>query len=287
MRTQRMALLAGALLLTTYGASAAEIDLTTAGTTLQTLTAGYGANGLVGNFTSHPTGTGVYDPFLTVERSASGGNSGNIERGYNTDGVLYLDQQRPTWNTLLRFGQLARVNVNGANYYAFELDANEPSGSDKNLISVDNIRIYTSTTDNTSSVQNNENKLGQLGTLRWAMNDPLVGNGQNYNVNNWIKLDAETSNHLGGNGNGGSGYSDMIVYIPETAFNGVGANDYVWFYNLNGVHYTADADLSAQAGYEEWRAVVGANSVPDGGSTLALLGIGMVGTALLRRKLAK
>ncbi|HZI31453.1 MAG TPA: hypothetical protein VFF11_03875, partial [Candidatus Binatia bacterium] len=46
---------------------------------------------------------------------------------------------------------------------------------------------------------------------------------------------------------------------------------YLWFYNLNGVHYSADGDLAAQAGYEEWRAVVGVG-VPDGGTTLVLLG---------------
>ena len=75
------------------------------------------------------------------------------------------------------------------------------------------------------------------------------------------------------------------MYIPIGAFKDAGADDLVWFYNLNGVHYVADGDLAAEAGYEEWRAVTG---VPDGGNTLALLGSALSVTGLLagRRKMA-
>jgi hypothetical protein len=103
------------------------------------------------------------------------------------------------------------------------------------------------------------------------MNDPLK-NGSLYNVDTWIKLDANLSDQLK-KANGGSGYSDMIIYVPTSAFAGALATDFVWFYNLNGVHYTADADLAAEAGYEEWRAAFGPGvNVPDGGATLILLG---------------
>ena len=73
------------------------------------------------------------------------------------------------------------------------------------------------------------------------------------------------------------------------AFGNAGDNDFVWFYNLNGVHYTADGDLAAQAGFEEWKALVGPNAtVPDGGNTLVLFGtaIAALGVLARRRQLA-
>jgi hypothetical protein len=272
--------------------SADEVDLTTVGVDSPlVVTADVGGNGLVANFHTQPAGTGVFDPFLTIERDASGGNPSGIESGYNTDGhtALYLDQQRPEWNTLLKLSDLAIVDVNGKSYYAFELDANEP-GADKSLISVDNIRIYTSASDNTAAVGNDVSKLEQqspLGTLRWAMNDPLKQGG--YNIANWIKLDANQSD-VDKKSNGGSGISDMILYVPTDAFKDAIENgeDNVWFYNLNGVHYVVDGDLAAQAGYEEWRAVTGPNTVPDGGNTLVLFGTSLaaLGFVANRRKAA-
>ena len=271
-----------------------EIDLTAVGVDqTQTVTATYGGNGLVANFHTQPAGTGVFDPFLTVERDPNAAIPG-IERGYNTDGVLYLDQQRPAWNQLVKLSSLAVIDVNGGKYYGFELDANEPGG-DKSLISVDNVRIYTSSQDNTLAVQSDESNLDSLGKLRWAMNNPLTPQGTdttgagNYNVDNWIKLDANLSD-VDKLSNGGSGISDMILYVPTSAFTDAIANgeDSLWFYNLNGVHYTADGDLAAQAGYEEWRAVTGPNQVPDGGNTLVLFGtaITALGFVAGRRKLA-
>jgi hypothetical protein len=266
------------LSLTALGTQTNEIDLSNnSDFTLKTVQGsyGFGGDGLVGNFSSQPTGTGVFDPFLTIEKSGSGGT----ESGYNTNGVLYLDQQRPAWNTRLSLSSLATVTIGSSSYYGFELDANEP-GNAKGLISIDNVRIYTSSPDNTSLVQSNESNLSSLGTLRWAMNDPL-NHGSNYDVSQWINLDANQNQ-----GNGGSGISDMILYVPTSAFATAGANDYVWFYNLDGVHADADPDLASQAGYEEWRAVVSDGptpQVPDGGSTLALLGLACGGLALATR----
>jgi hypothetical protein len=233
-----------------------------------------------------PTGTGVFKPFLTLDSNGqtSTGNTA-IESAYNTDGApLYLDELRNHWNTLLKVGDLQ--NVNG--YYQFILDANEP-GQGKSLISIDNIRIYTSSDVNTPAlVQNDITKLDNLGDLRWAMNDKLSeGAGvdlNGFNVDTWVKLDSDQNNNDGSNSNGGSGQGDMIVNIPVTAFGNAGAEDYVWFYNLNGVHYTADGDLAAEAGFEEWKARVGPNEVPDGGNTLVLFGTAIAALGVLARR---
>ena len=238
---------------------------------------------------SQPTGTGVFKPFLTLDSNGqtSTGNTA-IESAYNTDGApLYLDELRNHWNTLLKVGDLQEVN----GYYQFILDANEP-GQGKSLISIDNIRIYTSDKDNTANVANDITKLDDLGKLRWAMNDklsegaPVDLNG--FNVETWVKLDSDQNNNDGSKANGGSGQGDMIVNIPVGAFGDALDSDYVWFYNLNGVHYTADGDLAAEAGFEEWKALVGPNSVPDGGNTLVLFGtaIAALGVLAQRRKVA-
>jgi hypothetical protein len=283
------ALAATTAILPLIGAFAGELDLSGAATS-GSLVGDVGGTALFSEFATHPAGTGVFDPFLTIN---SHGND-PIESGYNTDGhtALYLNQQRPEWNTLLRVGDLAQITINNVNYFAFELDSNEPNGfekdgSAKSLISIDNIRIYTSSTDNTGQVQNDQSKLenpSPLGTLRFALNDPLQVGGA-YKIDNWVKLESATDGIADQQGhNGGSGFSDMIVYIPVTDFAGASPTDFVTFYNLNGAHFDADVKgNAAEAGFEEWRAVVGVIPEPN---TVALLSLGLVtlGFAAFRRR---
>jgi hypothetical protein len=276
-------LAAAVIALTALRAEAVEHDLTAAGNQTVNVAGDVGGTAIVADHWSQPTGTGVFNPFLTL-RNADG--KAKIEQAYNADGhnALYMDGHRPHWNTQLRVGDLASIAINNVNYFAFILDSNEP-GADKSLMSIDNIRIYTSATDNTASVQNNLGNLDLLGSLRWAMNDPTKNPDTTYNIDTWIKLDSAQENVSHGNANGGSGQADMVVYVPQAAFAGASSTDYVWFYNLNGVHYTVDYDLAAQAGFEEWSAVVGPqSSVPDGGSTVALLGLALAGLAFVARR---
>lgn len=274
--------------------SAVVFDLSPLGSQELSVAGDVGGTAIFADFFTQPTGTGVFEPFLTLDSNGktSTGNT-NIESAYNTAGTiaLYLDQHRPAWNTLLRVSDLATITRGNTDYFGFILDANEPGG-DKDLISIDNIRIYTSAVDNTALVKSDITKLNLLGDLRWAMNDGLQSGGtpnlDGFNVDTWIKLDASQENVDQGNSNGGSGKGDMVVYIPQAAFgNSRGTQDYVWFYNLNGVHYSADKNLAAQAGFEEWRAIKGPPRVrvPDGGSTLALLGLSVGGFGFLRRHL--
>src|SRR5881628_2890576 len=133
---------AATILLPTYRAAGGEFILDTPGVNTTVTVAGdIGGNATFGDHWEQPTGTGVFKPFLTLDSNGQTSTGiTQIESAYNTDGEpLYLDELRNHWNTLLRVGDLQ--NVNG--YYAFILDANEP-GSDKSLISIDNIRIYTS-----------------------------------------------------------------------------------------------------------------------------------------------
>jgi hypothetical protein len=284
------ALLAAIVILPSSTAFATELDLSGSATS-GFLTGAVGGTAIFSETSTHPAGTGVFDPFLTIN---SQGNS-KTEQGYNTDGhtALYLNQQRPEWNNLLKVSDLAKINIGGTNYYAFELDANEPSGTERDhspkvLLSVDNIRIYTSSTDNTGAVQSDVSKLetpSPLGTLRFALNDPLKS-GSNFNITNWVKMAANTDGIADAQGhNGGSGFSDLIVYIPASDFPNL--DDYLFFYNLNGAHFQADVGGdAAEGGFEEWRAVVGVG-VPDDGATAALLGLGLVGLAGIRARFGR
>lgn len=286
----KVAALAWLAVLLPASAVATAIDLTPAGSQSLLLTGAYGGTAIVADYWSQPTGTGVFQPFLTLDANGQTSTGSNrIEQAYNADGFnqLYLDGHRPNWNTSLRVGDLASINISGTNYFGFILDSNEP-GSDKSTISIDNIRIYTSATDNTSSVGNDISKLDDLGTLRWAMNDPLLNPNSSFNYDNWIKLDSAQEN-IGDGSNGGSGMSDMIIYIPQASFGDAAKTDYLWFYNLNGVHYSADINLASTSGFEEWRAVQGPQvMVPDSGSTLTLLGSALLALGLIahRRKVA-
>jgi hypothetical protein len=70
--------------------------------------------------------------------------------------------------------------------------------------------------------------------------------------------------------------------VPVSAFAGASPTDFVWFYNLNGVHF------AAHAGYEEWSAYTRvATAVPDRGDTLKLLLIAIVGICLSARRLRR
>ena len=81
----------------------------------------------------------------------------------------------------------------------------------------------------------------------------------------------------------GSGLYDLFVYIPTSVFDDAQDTDYLWFYNLNGVHWESDGDLTSESGFEEWRALTG-HSLPDGGMTLMLMGIALVGLRFLHRR---
>ncbi|MBN2508586.1 MAG: VPDSG-CTERM sorting domain-containing protein [Verrucomicrobia bacterium] len=225
----------------------------------------------------HVGGTGNFNPFLSLQEFP-------IERAYNAgNGNLYMDNTRPSWNSQLRVGDLQQVTVGDLDYFLFVLDANEP-GNNKSFISIDNIRIYTSSEDTSLTVQGDEGMLDSLGTLRYAMNDPLRDIDGDYIISDWVNLDSRLDDEPAG-----SGLHDLLVYVPVSNFAGAADTDYLWFYNLNGVHEKADDDLASEAGFEEWRVLMGStpnHETPDTSATAMLLGIALLGLAGLRRRLA-
>ena len=230
---------------------------------------------------THPSGTGVFLPFLSYQHR-------DTEEGINTsqlgNGQGVLDDKRvPQWTHDLLLGDLGTITRNGVSYYAFELDANETgTGNPNRLLSIDDIRIYTSasTPFGSGALLSNDNEThtavlnDTVGTLRYAQN-AVSGT-----TANWVIIDASRRTE---GSTSGSGSSDMLVLVPTALFNGAGANDFVTFYTLNGAHDAAGDDGS-DAGFEEWRALTGPPAVPDGGSTLLLLGSALIPLGLLRAR---
>src|SRR4051812_32392819 len=119
----------------------------------------------------HPTGTGVFDPFLTVQANP-------MEQGYNGSNNNFDTKRVPQWNHEIKLSDLQVTTMNGIQYYGFVVDINEPNGGSKSLISLDGLRLYTSSTIQTNtSTDANGLFNGSLGTLVYD----LGANSVHYN----------------------------------------------------------------------------------------------------------
>jgi len=248
------------------GASAAyafpPIDMTTAGATYTSATDGTIWTQLV----NQPTGTGVYQPFL---RERANG----VESGLNTDNTAQqvYDDVAGIWTHSLTLGQLATVTVGSTTYYSFSVDINEPDGGGQNLLSLDELRIYTAPNGYTSPTSEAD-VLANGGILR-------------YNLDGTIDQDVYMDYDLAA----GSGHDDVQVLIPTSFFAGASASDQFFFFSKFGdtAGMIADADFTSGDGFEEWHALLGTTPPPPSlpePSTVMILGTGLLGLAATRMR---
>jgi hypothetical protein len=265
--------LLAALGLMVLGASAAyafpPIDLTAVGASYT------GADGVVWNqIITVPTGTGYIDPFLRVQKN-------DVEEGFNTDyGSPFdpvgahqppLDDVSSIWTHDLKLSTLAVRNVGGVDYYVFRCDINEPNGGGANLLSLDEMRLYTSAT-------------GGFGTYA-AM---TAGSTLRYDMDAVTDQDVYLDYSL----NSGSGQEDFEVLVPTSKFAGAATTDYLYLYCKFGATGGAlaagygGADFQSGDGFEEWREILGPGSPPGvpEPTTMLLLGGGLLGMLAARRK---
>jgi hypothetical protein len=254
------ALFAGASFLIGSAASQATVvDLTTSDSG--------SLNGALFQVTAiHPTGTGVIDPFLTVHNNET-------EQGYNGTNDNFDTQRVPQWNHEILLSDLKVTTIGGVQYFGFVVDINEPNGGTKSLISLDALKIYTSSTiQNSTSADSSGTFNGSLGTLRYN----LDASGDNY-----VKYDDQQS---------GSGSGDVAIFVPVSLFAGASATDNVYMYQQWGKNF--NAELTTQGGFEETFIAAGAPFTPIP-EVPAFLPLGLVLAAGLgvnhlrqRRKLA-
>ena len=216
LETVRSAILVAAVLGYTGAAQASTIiDLTAGGSG--------GSNGALYEWTDiQGTGSGVIDAFLRIQNNGT-------EQGYNHS----LGHNVP-WDTKpgihthdIQVEDLVVKNITGVDYYEFLLDINESNGHDNELLSLDNIQIYT----RNGPISSPDESFSHLGDLRF---------------NNDTGANGDTTVLLNYNLNPGSGGGDMFLYVPVSLFAGAMPEHYVYFYSLFGNMNNSDA------GFEEW-----------------------------------
>jgi hypothetical protein len=204
---------------------------------------------------TRPTGTGVFDPFLSIQ-------SNGTEQGYNTSAKqgVFDTKREPQWNHEIRLSDLCSVTFEGVSYYSFLIDVNEPNAGTKSLITLDALKIFSSTKAG-QTTRNVEN----LGTKLFDLDLPK---------DSYILYDDKNS---------GSGQGDIAFFIPTSAFAGVSPNDYIYMYQMWG---SSDSDGISQGGFEETAIACGIVPIPEVSTVfpLALVLGCVVGSTYLRRR---
>jgi hypothetical protein len=258
-----LALAAAATLLPGSASAVIIIDLDTPGEGPITT-----SDGVVWSQTAQqPTGTGVIKPFLRMQAS-----NHPVEEGYNTSqNKLPMDDlgSADQWVHDVLF---STVDTSGG-FIKLLLDANQTGSNPQ--ITLSKLVIWLVNTPANGNADTLTKLRQQLGAPAYDM-DASLGDAQ---------VNLAVQNTSGFNANNGSGSGDLYVNIPLSALQTSGT--YMVLYSEFGGG--SNPNFTNNDGFEEWAFITGPQQVPDGGSTLVLLGSALTGLSLIasRRKLAR
>jgi len=213
-------------------------------------TSGSSPGALFYQTSQQPTGTGVIDPFVRIQRTGT-------EQGYNTSGSNYqFDEKAGIWTHALPLNSLQTVTLNGTQYYKFLLDVNESATDTGRLLSLNEVQIYLGSAGDFD--KNNNKFTSDVGFGPNGSQSKLVYDLDSGGVDRTVELDYKL--------NSGSGSGDMYMYVQKSLFDAAAASSgygYVYLYSKFG-----DPNGS-NAGFEEWAAQTGTNDTtkppPNGG----------------------
>jgi hypothetical protein len=205
--------------------------------------------------TTHPSGTGVFKPFLRLQ--ANGRET--TEDGHNTDAKKGANDEKapdPHTHSVL-VSDLAKVTVPGyaGTYFVFELDTGEPANDKKSPLSLDSLKVCTG------------------GDPEITKADDCPYSPYKYDLDAGKDREVLLDYALIGRGNG---ESDLFVYVPSFTT----TDKYLFLYSLfgsKGGAYQVDGTFS------EWRFLAGPAAVPEPASML-LFGTGASFLAWRRRR---
>jgi hypothetical protein len=223
---------------------ASDLDLTTAGAT-QTATANIGGSFTVQQISPQSTGTGVIDSFLRVQ------SNGTSEQGYNTSLGTPMDDKGGGFTRAITLAEVPLVDRNGTpaisdDYYQFLLDINQNKSGTDNLLSLNQIQIFTATADQLASANADATAttaatvtLNQAGaTERFRMSSTTAPFTR-------ILLDYSL--------NPGSGAGDMFLYVAKSAFGAAALTDNVILFTQFGIpNGDTSFGTGTNDGIEEW-----------------------------------
>jgi hypothetical protein len=200
------------------------------------------------------SGTGNFDTFLRI-------NGSPTAHGYNTSAKGVLDNLRGPWTHDITVGDMSVVqDLTGRYLISVGLDLNEPNAEGARYKSLDAFQVYVSPIGSQSTTNP-----GELGRLVYDM-DALRDHS--------ILLDVNR------NSSGGSGRSDLNIYLDIRLFEGAKQSDYLYFYMKTGGVMLGEApqyptySFASDGGFDELRreySILANTSVPEPGTVMLWL----------------
>jgi len=189
-----------------------------------------------------PTGTGVIDPFLTIQFQ-------NQQSGYNSD-TLPLDTKRPQFTDPVTLGKIGTTDIGGVTYLQFLLDVDQVANGP---ISLNQVQFFTSNADVGDASYTLLGAEDGTGPTQIGGKDARISftnATEVFRLNNQQNTAGSlaTNYEIQVDSGHGNGSGDMFLYVQKSLF-GTDDNAYVTLFSQFG---TPSGTFDSNASFEEW-----------------------------------